>query len=1146
MRTTIVEPTYRMLHWLPVAYVSFLMSGLHGSAVASGLLLGEVIGHMLEQRVRLAYLEGLHGAQQASATPSEAADTALDDRYVSERFRATCMPVAMVCAFIASCCAVMAPFLGGPLLGAAACTLSGACLLRLRFRSGRGARRTFGRLLVATFVVGFVGAHALNAHFAFEKGNDALGYAISCLIFAFGVTISYTSIEAGHRVALIVVFCLGHASLPALTTLGTPAEKVLWCFALLLGEVVGFAIDVHMRDQFLREQARDEAVREAQKVAAERERAAEQERKSLLVQREAAAAEREAAARAQQAQATLLDRIFATSHDALMLCELPAAPEQPPTLLRCSPNTHSILGVPADADPFTAAFTAEQQRAIGADVELLAAECFFPERIQTLAHSGVVLACSGHMVDDTRFLVTMRDVTEAKHMEMCKAESAVIRALDSAFDLVAHFAICETRANLVWVSASHSTVLGHPLSSYRGDLSALTHLHPPSFMEEHLPKLIASLHSGEMPDGFTFEAPMLHADGHEVWFECRIKRMERSPCDVLIISRDITDRRERHRLELENARLEVARQKDEEATHMLAHELKNRFIGVRGHVENARLTVEEKAGHLLQAPHNLQEAFADATAAVDRGLFLCMNRAVTLQLVHGAYEPRSMDLDVAKELLVASAKRCDVHVDAGVPRVVRLDSNLLLFVAENFIANAQNYGPVGRGDDKSITLRASCEGARLRIVVTNNPGPRHADARREYGDGDATARILDKGGLQKSATSTGHGLRIVKRCVDMLRGSTSLRFLANRVEASLSVPFAVVEHGKKVDLPPGLRVAAVDDADYIRQMDADCFASLGVDAVLRGATADEIATFPAFVARMRPPPQVVLLDENLDDPQTLRPFVKGTDLIARLREGGYENKVVIRSANQASADRARYRACGADASLDKGLSQEAFARELASILDGTWTWSGVDASKLSDGGLSAQHASEFAKRVPPYLEEARRRADAADVDGAWAVVHQVKALALMLGAKEVASACEALRSGWTAPLFERVETEAREVLSALSANGERTAGAEAQPLLRAGSLASGDSFRARSQVFIDELRQALARGAPCDGILHQLSGCSSMAGASRLAHFAQRAEKSAEPFGDDQCDQLESIWRATLDAAGLPAPQPSEAGRHRS
>ena len=54
-------------------------------------------------------------------------------------------------------------------------------------------------------------------------------------------------------------------------------------------------------------------------------------------------------------------------------------------------------------------------------------------------------------------------------------------------------------------------------------------------------------------------------------------------------------------------------------------------------------------------------------------------------------------------------------------------------------------------------------------------------------------------------------------------------------------------------------------------------------------------------------------------------------------------------------------------------------RELASILDGTWSWSVVDASKLSDGGLSATHAREFAKRVPPYLAEARRRADEADV-----------------------------------------------------------------------------------------------------------------------------------------------------------------------
>ena len=1128
------------------------------------LLAGEIMRLVVERRARIAFLDR-QTEPTAERLPSPHAtlhpwlftfsDAKLEDEFLNEQFlRSHTVNVVAFALMIAFLC-VASVFAIAPFHYISTATVIAMLCAREYGRRQHAAcgHVIFGRGVIAALTLGYAAVWAYTRTCFAALATEKMIYFLVIPAVFFSASLHCVGIGYQHRLGALAVCTLGFLSLGDLSALGQSAESTLLIFGLLLGQLMGFTFESHVRRIYLSNlglrEAKTRAERGQQEAKAERRIAQDQNAK----------------------QSDLLDRIFATSHGALMLCELPAAPEQPPTLLRCSPNTHSILGVPADADPFTAAFTAEQQRAIGADVELLAAQRFFPERIQTLAHSGTSLACSGHMVDDTRFLVTMRDVTEAKrteqrerHVEMQRIQSAAQRAieeakaacdtlqkLDLASDLVTHMEIKNGTTTLLYCSASYEAVLGHQPKTCVGNVDGLTHLYPPSFLASQPRERAAAFESRRIADGSTMETPLLHADGHEIWFEERVKIDPADPNKLLLVSRDITDRRERHRLEVENARLEVARQKDEEAMHMLAHELKNRFIGVRGHVENARLTVEEKAGHLLQAPHNLQEAFADATAAVDRGLFLCMNRAVTLQLVHGAYEPRSMDLDVAKELLVASAKRCDVHVDAGVPRVVRLDSNLLLFVAENFIANAQNYGPVGRGDDKSITLRASCEGARLRIVVTNNPGPRHADARREYGDGDATARILDKGGLQKSATSTGHGLRIVKRCVDMLRGSTSLRFLANRVEASLSVPFAVVEHGKKVDLPPGLRIAAVDDADYIRQMDADCFASLGVDAVLRGATADEIATFPAFVARMRPPPQVVLLDENLDDPQTLRPFVKGTDLIARLREGGYENKVVIRSANQASADRARYRACGADASLDKGLSQEAFARELASILDGTWTWSGVDASKLSDGGLSAQHASEFAKRVPPYLEEARRRADAADVDGAWAVVHQVKALALMLGAKEVASACEALRSGWTAPLFERVETEAREVLSALSANGERTAGertagAEAQPLLRAGSLASGDSFRARSQVFIDELRQALARGAPCDGILHQLSGCSSMAGASRLAHFAQRAEKSAEPFGDDQRDQLESIWRATLDAAGLPAPQPSEAGRHRS
>ena len=323
---------------------------------------------------------------------------------------------------------------------------------------------------------------------------------------------------------------------------------------------------------------------------------------------------------------------------------------------------------------------------------------------------------------------------------------------------------------------------------------------------------------------------------------------------------------------------------------MLSHELKNRFVGVRGLVDNARLTVEEKAGHLLQEPHNLQEAFADAAAAVDRGLFICINRAVTLQLAQGTYKLREVDMEVAKELGVASAKRCDVQVDAEVPTIVRADSNLVLHVAENFLANAQNYGPEGRGDDKTITMRASLDAGRLRITVQNRPGPRHADLRLKYGEGDALAHILAEGGIQTSATSTGHGLRIIRRCANMLRGTASLRFLADRVVAALVLPLVAVKGGAP-QLPFGLRVASLDDDDMVRASDRRLFAKLHFEAHVRGATEEEIVGFPAFVASLDPPPDVVLLDEHLDHPTRGGPFAKGTRIVPQLKDAGFAGKV---------------------------------------------------------------------------------------------------------------------------------------------------------------------------------------------------------------------------------------------------------------
>ena len=117
-------------------------------------------------------------------------------------------------------------------------------------------------------------------------------------------------------------------------------------------------------------------------------------------------------------------------------------------------------------------------------------------------------------------------------------------------------------------------------------------------------------------NGFQIEHPLLHVDGRDIWFEHQVRLVTsryipRLPCpfapqlhlasaqrvflrhecqvhpdafgasdrtQVIVISRDISDRRERHRLENENARLVAARKADGDAMHFLSHELKNRFI----------------------------------------------------------------------------------------------------------------------------------------------------------------------------------------------------------------------------------------------------------------------------------------------------------------------------------------------------------------------------------------------------------------------------------------------------------------------------------------------------------------------------------------------------------------------------------------
>ena len=178
-----------------------------------------------------------------------------------------------------------------------------------------------------------------------------------------------------------------------------------------------------------------------------------------------------------------------------------------------------------------------------------------------------------------------QDVTEMRKVEDKARQYAgayserLLRSFDLSLDLVTQIDFAKENApSIYYASPSFRAVLGHSPHDVLGDCAQLEMLFSTQSLEL-LRLFIQQMRSGK--DGVTVEYPMLHIDGHEVWFEHKASRHPENPNCVIVVSRDITDRRERHRLEVENARLSAARERDIEAMHFLSHELKNRFVAVR-------------------------------------------------------------------------------------------------------------------------------------------------------------------------------------------------------------------------------------------------------------------------------------------------------------------------------------------------------------------------------------------------------------------------------------------------------------------------------------------------------------------------------------------------------------------------------------
>jgi CheY-like chemotaxis protein len=430
---------------------------------------------------------------------------------------------------------------------------------------------------------------------------------------------------------------------------------------------------------------------------------------------------------------------------------------------------------------------------------------------------------------------------------------------------------------------------------------------------------------------------------------------------LVMVLRDITERMKVLELEIAKAKLETARVKDEEHHTWVSHELKNRFLAAEALARNCEATVQEHAPELLVAPHNAFDSFQNLKGQLARGVRICVNQSTSRALVNGTYRPRAEPVHV-KTMVDALCPPGARRRYEGQLGYALLDEQLVSHALDNLLANATRHGGTA-ATDRPITCEARLDEGALVFAVTNAPGKNHAAMRARYG-ADASP-LFEQGarGLTESKLSQGQGMHIANMCADALGGTLTLAFASDAVVATLRVAHAPVVPSARVRLPPDTLVASLDDDEYVREGDRVTFPLLGVRAEsldhIWGATAAEIEGVEARIMRARP--NLLLVDQNLDHPQTRAPLRTGTEITRALRAMGFAGKIVIRSANDSSVDHARFVQAGADGSMKKGLSAEATLLQLARVL-------GVPTEPREPNGLTPVGADTQCARSPTLAD----------------------------------------------------------------------------------------------------------------------------------------------------------------------------------
>lgn len=386
-------------------------------------------------------------------------------------------------------------------------------------------------------------------------------------------------------------------------------------------------------------------------------------------------------------------------------------------------------------------------------------------------------------------------------------------------------------------------------------------------------------------------------------------------------------------LEQKQAIREIERRKDAEAIHFLAHLLKNRFINISTLISSASVEALRSSNDSDKAL--LEEIEEEAQL----GLKVCTLQQIAQQIVYDEYLPLIRWMKVRETLQELCRSHFQCVVASDVPQKVHTDENVLFHILDRFIYNATKAS--GSKFTPRLDVSNDIIKKEISFVVTSALSEElrlHAGKTEQPFMGNDIFKTSDVSGRTSS-------LYAIKKCAELIHGKVKLLLLDSHMEAILTlkidqVPADPVKTELPVVLTENTVLAALDDDRISRTMYRRLFKKLGVHPksldMIHGESKSEIADFASWILKLQAEgkePDIVLLDQNLDAPNTFRKFMEGSVVAGDLKKGGFRGKIVICSANDAASDVSGYIQAGADGFINKSqMTPKRFTEKITAIL----------------------------------------------------------------------------------------------------------------------------------------------------------------------------------------------------------------------